>query len=97
MSEAVSVAAYRIVQESLTNARRHAPGAAVRVSLDYGSNHLSLTVHSGTPAAPNGKAHASGVGIEGMRERALATGGSLRAAPTQDGFLVHAELPYRPR
>jgi signal transduction histidine kinase len=97
MSEAVSLAAYRIVQESLTNARRHAPGAAVQVSLDYNSDRLSLTVHSGTSAGPNGKAHVPGVGIEGMRERALATGGSLEADPTEDGFLVHADLPYQPR
>ena len=94
-SDAASLAAYRIVQESLTNARRHAPGAEVRVSLNFSTNHLALAVENGPGAAANGHSGAPGVGISGMRERALAIGGTLHTGPSADGFLVRAELPYK--
>jgi signal transduction histidine kinase len=97
LSDPVSWAAYRIVQESLTNARRHAPGAPVHVNLDYNSTGLSLTVQNRAIAAPDGTTTVAGVGIAGMRERALATGGSLTVGPSTSGYRVHAELPYQPR
>jgi signal transduction histidine kinase len=100
----VELAAYRIVQEALTNARRHAPGAAVDVELRYQHDALHLRVRdngpgparppaAGTPARGPGGGH----GLSGMRERALAVGGSLRtgAAPG-GGFLVAADLPAKP-
>jgi signal transduction histidine kinase len=97
LSDAVSLAAYRIVQESLTNARRHAAGAAVTVQLHYDSGRLRLAVDN--PAAAfsgsNG-ATPSGVGITGMKERAAALGGTLRAGTESGRFYVHAELPYEP-
>jgi signal transduction histidine kinase len=95
LSDAISLAAYRILQESLTNALRHAAGASVRVTLRFDAAGLSLAVENGAGAgaSSNGSALA-GVGIEGMRERASAIGGSLQAAPTQEGFRVQAELPY---
>ncbi|MFG1947137.1 sensor histidine kinase [Nonomuraea sp. NPDC048826] len=87
----VELAAYRIVQEALTNARRHAPGAAVDVELHYDGDGLRLLVrdNGGTPTGP-----ADGFGLAGMRERAAAAGGELRAGPVAGGgFAVEARLP----
>jgi signal transduction histidine kinase len=99
----VELAAYRIVQEALTNARRHAPGAAVDVELHYSDDDLRLLVRDNGPgptttsvAAGHGlSGHGlSGHGLSGMRERAAAVGGDLRAgAATGGGFLVEARLP----
>ncbi len=87
----VDLAAYRIVQESLTNARRHAPGAAVEVELGYGEDRLRLRVRDDGPGPSGGK---GGHGLVGMRERAAAAGGSLRSGPADGGgFVVEAELP----
>jgi signal transduction histidine kinase len=96
LSEVSSLAAYRIVQESLTNVRRHAPGAPVSVSLDFNPTELSVAVENATAIAANGSDATDGVGIAGMRERATALGGSLQAGPTLDGFRVNATLPYQP-
>jgi signal transduction histidine kinase len=92
--EAVSLAAYRIVQESLTNARRHAAGAAVQVTLWFEPNRLGVAIQNedGAPSRING--HGSGVGIMGMTERAAAVGGTLSARPAAGGFRVDADLPY---
>lgn len=93
----VELAAYRIVQEALTNARRHAPGAAVDVELDYAGPVLRLVIRDNGPgpsgaAGPGGPS--GGHGLLGMRERAAAVGGSLRAgAGSTGGFLVEARLP----
>jgi signal transduction histidine kinase len=94
--DAVSLAAFRIVQESLTNARRHAAGAPVRVRLSYEPSGLRLAVENeaGTTAATNGNGVTAGVGIMGMTERASALGGTLRAGRLPDGFRVDAQLPY---
>jgi signal transduction histidine kinase len=94
VAEAVSLAAFRIVQESLTNARRHAAGAPVSVSLAFDAGALTVAVDNrvGTPA--NG--HSGGVGIVGMTERAASVGGTLRAAAVDGGFRVSARLPYLP-
>jgi signal transduction histidine kinase len=94
LSDAVSLAAYRIVQESLTNAHRHAAGAAVRVNLSFGAARLSIAVVNGGGSGPDSNGATPGVGIAGMVERASATGGTLRAGPSGDGFRVQAELPY---
>ncbi len=94
--DAVQLAAFRIVQESLTNARRHAPGAAARVRLAYEGDRLRVAIENDSGPARNGNGHTSGIGILGMRERATALGGSLNAAPSSEGFRVEAELPYRP-
>lgn len=93
--DAVSLAAYRIVQESLTNVHRHAAGATVHVALRYDRDRLRVTVHDGGgSSAPLTPRATGGVGITGMTERAAALGGSLRAAPSRIGFAVEAELPY---
>ena len=89
----VSLAAYRIAQEALTNARRHAPGAAVDVEVRYGDGELRLLIRDNGPG-PTQTTPAGGHGLTGMRERAAAVGGELRAgAATIGGFLVEARLP----
>jgi signal transduction histidine kinase len=93
--EAVQLAAYRILQESLTNARRHSPGADTHVRLVYGPDRLLLTVESSATRTGDGDGQVSGVGIVGMRERAAALGGTLTAAHSNGSFRVEAELPYR--
>jgi signal transduction histidine kinase len=96
LSDAVSLAAYRIIQESLTNARRHAPGAPVRVALRFEGDRMALAVENPDGAeARNG--NGPGVGIRGMTERATAVGGTVEAEPVAGGFRVRAELPYAPR
>ena len=94
ISDAVSLAAYRVVQESLTNARRHAPGAPVRVDLAFERGEVVVAVENGAGAEANGHASPPGVGLAGLRERAAALGGVLEAAPRATGFRVEARLPY---
>jgi glucose-6-phosphate-specific signal transduction histidine kinase len=92
----VGVCAYRIVQESLSNASQHAPGAAVTVSVDHNSGAVLLQVANGPggPALPFRNQHGPGHGLTGMRERVVLLGGSLSAAPAPDGgFVVSAMLP----
>ena len=95
----VELAAYRIVQEALTNARRHAPGAAVDVELHYAGDELRLRIRDNGPGPPTEPATSGpehGHGLLGMRERAAAVGGELRtAAAPGGGFLVEARLPAR--
>jgi len=93
--DAVQVAAFRILQESLTNARRHAPGAEADVILAYGVERLRLAVENDTRHTGNANGSDPGVGILGMRERAAALGGSLQAQRAEERFRVVAELPYR--
>ncbi|MFJ9899012.1 sensor histidine kinase [Streptomyces sp. NPDC091280] len=91
----VEVTAYRIVQEALTNARRHAPGAAVDVELRYGEADLAVRVRDNGPG--RSAAHDSGHGLLGMRERAATVGGTLHTGPAPGGgFLVEARLPVAP-
>jgi len=90
----IEVTAYRIVQEALTNARRHAPGAAVDVELRYGEDELTLRVRDNGPG-PTASGY-PGHGLLGMRERVATVGGTLRTGPaTVGGFLVEARLPVR--
>ncbi|HEX4817501.1 MAG TPA: sensor histidine kinase [Nonomuraea sp.] len=90
----VERAAYRIVQESLTNTARHAPGAAVTVRLEYGDRELVIQVTDNGATRPAPLAESgSGNGIPGMRERAAALGGTLVAGPSGPGFRVEARLP----
>jgi signal transduction histidine kinase len=95
LPEAVQLAAYRIVQESLTNVRRHAHGAGARVELTFEDKRLLVTIQNGVGG--NDGADGLGIGIIGMKERATAIGGAVRAGPSRLGFRVAAELPYRRR
>jgi signal transduction histidine kinase len=91
----VELAAYRIVQEALTNARRHAPGAAVDVELQYTGNALAVRIRDNGPGPPPGGPD-GGHGLAGMRERAAAVGGAVRTAEAPGGgFLVAASLPVK--
>ena len=88
----LELTAYRIVQEALTNARRHAPAASVDVDLTYGQNALTVRIRDNGPGRQPG--HPGGHGLTGMRERAAMLGGSLEAGPASPGgFLVKAILP----
>jgi signal transduction histidine kinase len=97
----IDLAAYRVVQESLTNVLDHAHTATARVRLRYGVDALDLEVSDdGTPDRVTGghvgHGSAGGTGLRGMRERVEIWGGSLRAGPREHGgFTVAAHLPYR--
>jgi signal transduction histidine kinase len=89
----VELAAYRIAQEALTNARRHAPGAAVDVELHYTDDAVRVRIRDNGPG-PSPYPPADGHGLPGMRERAVAVGGRLRTgAASGGGFFVEATLP----
>ncbi|MEV0233775.1 sensor histidine kinase [Nonomuraea sp. NPDC050786] len=89
----VDRAAYRIVQEALTNVSRHAGGAAASVRIDYGGEELVVQVDDDGLACGDAPP-VPGVGLLGMRERVTALGGRLRAEPRPEGgFTVRAELP----
>ena len=98
---AVELNAYRIVQESLTNAMKHAAGSRVEVLVDYGRDRLRLLVRdfgdnlsraTGRAAAPT----APGSGLVGMRQRIALLGGTLTAAPQPEGgYQVDAQIPLR--
>ncbi|WP_449065003.1 sensor histidine kinase [Planomonospora algeriensis] len=95
LSAAVEVAAYRIVQEALTNARRHARARTIRVSLERSgqlSGQLSVRVSDDGVGVPAGRR--SGVGLASMRERASELGGTcLITSPPEGGTVVEAVLP----
>ena len=89
----VDVAAYRILQEALTNTLRHSPGARVSacVSVTPGEVIVDVVDSGGTRVAPD--ANGTGRGLIGMQERAALYGGQVQAGPTDDGFQVHARIP----
>ncbi|MFJ2218391.1 sensor histidine kinase [Streptomyces sp. NPDC101062] len=92
LSPGVDLTAYRITQEALTNVSKHALTTTAAVHLHYTDNLLTLTVTDDGPPVP--VRDAAGYGLIGMRERAHAVGGHLRAHPRDDaGFEVTAELP----
>jgi signal transduction histidine kinase len=89
----IDLAAYRIVQEALTNARRHAPGADVDVELSYRDHALQLRVRDYGPSVLGGEPVA-GHGLLGMRERATLAGGTFSSGPAEGGgFEVDVTLP----
>lgn len=104
----IGLAVYRVVQESLANATRHAPGAAVAVGVDVRADAVGVSVRdtgggggggTGSGGAGSGGAGAGGVGgtggvgLVGMRERVAALGGALSAGPVAGGWEVRARLP----
>jgi signal transduction histidine kinase len=86
------LAAYRIVQEALTNAVKHAPGSPTEVRLAVSPGDVTLTADSRVTPGP-GDSHGIGLGLVGMRERAASLGGSCEAGPGGRGWLVRATLP----
>lgn len=90
----IDAAAYRIVQESLTNVSRHADASTATVSVDYGQESLTVQVDDDGRGVTGGAVPNGGSGIVGMRERAAATGGELHVGPRPEGgFRVRARLP----
>ena len=92
LAGSVDQAAYRILQEALTNAARHGTGSA-RVDLAFRDAGIELTVVNPVPAETATRG-TGGHGLIGMRERAALTGGALQVARLEGSFRVHAELPY---
>ncbi|MGK3208685.1 sensor histidine kinase [Amycolatopsis sp. MEPSY49] len=88
------LAVYRIVQESLTNARRHSPGAPVHVTIAEERGRLRCEVVNARPAKPSAPSWGTGLGLVSMRERVDVLDGELRTGPTAaGGFRVVATLP----
>lgn len=87
---AVGLAVFRVVQESLSNTARHAPGAAATVTVAICDGAATVTVTDRGPARPRST---GGLGLVGMRERVSALGGTLRAGPDGTGWTVHATMP----
>ena len=86
----IGLAGYRVVQEALSNAARHATGAPVRVTVAWQAAGVRLRVANGPGTASGGP---PGTGLVGMRERVAAVGGELRVGPRAGGYLVDATLP----
>ncbi|WP_416069128.1 sensor histidine kinase [Streptomyces buecherae] len=104
-------AAYRVVQEALTNAAKHAPDAEVAVRVDYGDQELEVRVENGPPPGRGGRAPAAAVGagpgtplavagggrgLIGLDERVRLAGGSFACGPYAAGFAVTARIPHTP-
>jgi len=91
----VDLAAYRIIQESLTNVIRHARAARARIAIAYSHAEVVIEIEDdGRGLDGNGQPHGGGNGLLGMRERAAALGGDLEAGPlAAGGFGVRARLP----
>ena len=90
----IDLAGYRIVQEALTNARRHAPGADIDVEVSYEEGHREAP--RPRPRPGSGGRHVTGHGIVGMRDRATIAGGTFSfGAAEGGGFVVDVTLPRR--
>jgi len=86
--------AYRVVQEALTNAGKHAPGAAVAVTVEIRERELAVTVINRRATGPPSALPSGGLGLLGLRERVRTVGGTFRAEPRLDGgFGVEAVMP----
>ncbi|MEV4345175.1 histidine kinase [Actinoplanes sp. NPDC049596] len=92
LDDSASLAAYRVVQEALTNALKHAgPGTPVTLRLDWGDTDLTITVENrGAGSRPR---RGGGYGLTGLRERVTTVGGDFHARTVKEGFLVSARLP----
>jgi signal transduction histidine kinase len=96
MAPGSDLAAYRVVQEALTNAAKHADGAAARVRIAYSPHDLTVEVDSGAGRRSLNAAEGYGRGLIGLRERLAACGGRLHAGPRGDGgFQVRAVIPLQ--
>ncbi|MBD0740766.1 two-component sensor histidine kinase [Streptomyces sp. CBMA152] len=96
LSPGVELSAFRIVQEALSNAMRHAPGSAVRVELAHQSAELVVRVANTAPDRPVAPSPGAGHGLLGMRERTAMLGGELATGATPDGgYEVTAALPLK--
>ncbi|MEV6929568.1 histidine kinase [Dactylosporangium sp. NPDC051485] len=90
----VGLVLYRVAQEALSNARRHSPGAPVRVELWYAVDRVRIRVENSPPPRPVRSAAGPGLGLAGMRERMAVVRGELAVEPRPDGgFTVDAAVP----
>ncbi|MEV5596248.1 sensor histidine kinase [Streptomyces sp. NPDC052496] len=97
LAPGVELSAFRIVQEALSNAMRHAPGARVAVTIAYRPAALTVRVVNTAPDRPVAPSPGAGHGLLGMRERTAMLAGDLAAGPTPDGgYEVTAVLPTEP-
>ncbi|WP_329389926.1 histidine kinase [Streptomyces sp. NBC_01351] len=104
LSPLVERGMYRVVQEALTNAVKHAPGGPVKVGFTHGADRTRVSIVNMAPSADGPPAdHAEGTqarvggrGLTGLGERVTVLGGSLRTGPYQGGFRVTAVLPHQP-
>lgn len=94
LSEATSRAGYRIVQETLTNARKHAPGETIRLRLQHRGEHLLITSRNRLPRKPAQRAGSSSMGLVGLTERAQLAGGTLSVNERSEEFVVEGRLPW---
>lgn len=93
LTPAAGLALVRVAQEAVTNARKHAAGAAVSVTLAFTDSRTELTVDNAV-AAPSPLADTgAGYGLQGMRERVELVGGTLAAGPCERGWRVRADVP----
>jgi signal transduction histidine kinase len=96
LSPGLELAAYRLVQEALTNTLKHAGASRATVRLTHGPDVLEIEVgDDGRAAGPDGGTAYEGHGLAGMRERVAMYGGELTAGRTPDGYLVTATLRTR--
>lgn len=95
LSDGAELSAYRVVQESLTNAIRHGgPGVSAKVLIDYTPDHLAVSVTDDGRGSSSTNADNGGHGIIGMRERVAVLGGHFEAGPkVGGGYRVHATIP----
>ena len=94
LAPGIDLSAYRIVQEALTNALKHAGPARARVTVRYGDSELDIEIADDGTGAPEEPAPAGGHGLVGMRERVALFGGDLGAGPRRGGgYAVRARLP----
>jgi signal transduction histidine kinase len=96
--DGVGLALYRIAQEALANAARHAPRARTVLGLELANGEVRLRAETSGPAssAPGVDPERPRYGLVGMRERAIALGAELSAGPTSDGWQVSCRLPLEP-
>jgi signal transduction histidine kinase len=96
LAEGIELSAYRIVQEALTNALKHAQGARAAVEIRYGADQLELVVRDDGRRGNASPVDGGGHGLVGIRERVAMYGGSIEAGPQQPaGFAVRVLLPVR--
>ncbi|AVV46632.1 sensor histidine kinase [Streptomyces sp. ID05-04B] len=96
LTSGIELSAFRIIQEALSNAMRHAPGAEVRVDIDHRPTAVRIRVANTAPDRPTPPSPGAGHGLLGMRERTAMLGGTLAFGATPDGgYEVIAELPAK--
>jgi signal transduction histidine kinase len=94
LSAALTRVVYRVTQEGLTNARKHAPDAPVTVSVHRERETVTVTVRNPSPAAPPTDLPGSGSGLVGLAERVRLVGGTLHSGPDDGGWELRADLPW---